>query len=814
MRITATDRISNIKYQISNLHTKIKIFGFWSVILIFGFCSLILVAGCVQKSGLKQAQGDAKQANAYYQRAVREYQELIKQGKDLDRLHFELGYLYFSRGKFEQAIAEFKKAKVGLAGKFQAISYYRLGNFTDALEIFNKRESRDGEYLYYYALTCEKLNLYDSALKIYRKIDKGDFAALALKRVELIEKKAAALSIKDQDPKISEILANAPPDEQYPQAGALILLCDETSEVTPDSREISDLHYLIKILNERGKEAFSETEIQYDSTYEKVELEYARTIRPDGAVIEVGSRHIRDVSKYLNFPLYSNARVLIISFPEITEGAAIEYKLRIYRSQLVDKKNFVINYPLQSSEPIISANFSLKIPKDKILHMKTLNSGFNDFGASLKPEVKEKNGQLLYAWHFKDIPQIIPEPNMPPGVEINPTLLISTFNSWQEIYGWWWSLAKDKIKADAAIKEKVAGLTKKLNSEEAKIRAIYNFCAKEIRYVAVEYGEAGYEPHQAEDIFKNKYGDCKDQAILLVTMLKEAGLTAWPVIIPTKEYYNLNADFPALFFNHVIAALPLEGKLIFLDPTAETCSFGDLPGGDQARRALVIKEDNFSIQETPLYPSGHNLVRQDLKIKIHPDESIEAEKSISSFGLYDQAQRYWLLYTQPELIEQALKEKIQDTSVGAKLKDYNIKNLNDLNTPVILSYSFDGPEFFTFAGILRIIPQMAGLDTSLVAKDKRKYAIDFGVLDSKETIFEIEIPDNFVIKYIPPDVIKESPWINFSAAYNRQDNKIKFVQKVESGKSLVTIAEYPEFKNFFEGLAKEIKQKIILEKKK
>jgi hypothetical protein len=774
----------------------------------------LLLAGCSQKNDLEQAQGYAKQANAYYHRAVKEYQDLIKQGKDLERLYFELGELYFGHGDFAQAIEEFKKTKPGLARKFQAISYYRLGNFTDALEVFNKQESGDDEYLYYYALTCEKLNLYDRALGFYKKIKAKDFVSLALRRIDLIEKKTAPLSIKELSPKINEILASAPQDEQYPQAGALILLCDEAAEVTSDGKEISDLHYMVKILNERGKESFSETQIEYDSTYEKVELEYARTIRPDGQVVDVGSRHIRDVSKYLNFPLYSNARVFIISFPEITEGAAIEYKLKIYRSQLVDKKNFVINYPVQSSEPIISANFRLKIPKEKILHIKTLNAEFNDFGANLKPEVKEENNYLLYSWQFKDIPQIIPEPNMPPGVEINPTLLMSTFSSWQEIYNWWWMLAKDKIKADAAIKEKVSELTKNLNSDEEKIRAIYNFCAQKIRYVAVEYGQAGYEPHKAEDIFKNKYGDCKDQAILLVTMLKESGFTAWPVIIPTKEYYNLNADFPALFFNHVIACVTLKDKIVFLDPTAETCAFQDLPGGDQARKTLVIKEDSFSIQETPLYPSEHNLVRQDLKIKINPEESIEAEKSIFSFGLYDQAQRFWLRYTQPELIEQALQEKIQDTSVGAKLKSYNIKNLDDLNTPVVLSYTFLGPEFFSFAGQMRIIPQLASLDTSLVAKDKRKYAIDFGILDNKETIFQIEIPANFVIKYIPSNVVEESPWLNFSATYNYQDNKINFTQKSVLKKNIVSSSEYPEFKNFFEGLAKRIKQKVILERKK
>jgi transglutaminase-like putative cysteine protease len=211
-------------------------------------------------------------------------------------------------------------------------------------------------------------------------------------------------------------------------------------------------------------------------------------------------------------------------------------------------------------------------------------------------------------------------------------MLISTFNGWQDVYNWWWSLASGKIKADSAIKNKVKELMRNKASDEEKIRAIYNFCAQKIRYVAVEYGQAGYEPHFAADIFKNKYGDCKDQAILLVTLLKEAGFIARPVLIATKEYYNLNVDFPSLLFNHCIAAVCLKDKLIFLDPTAQTCSFGDLPPDDQGRKVLVFNEDKYEIQETPLYPPNHNLIKQQLKIKLNKDESIQAQKINFTFG--------------------------------------------------------------------------------------------------------------------------------------------------------------------------------------
>ncbi len=784
--------------------------------VLFVICVLYIgiLYGCTQKSELQEAKRYARESEAAYQEAVARYKDLIAKTKNDESLSVALGKLYFDHGDFAQAAQTFKQAASPQAHKLLAISYYRSGNFVDALEAFNKHEIDDDEYLFYQGLTCEKLNLFDQSLALYRKIKDRSFAALAAERIEIIERTSQPAMIKNISPETSEILAKAPQESLYPQAGSLILSCDEQIEVTSDHKEISTFHYVIKILNERGKENFSEAKIDYDSTYEKVELVYARTIKADGTVVDVGTRHLRDVSKYLNFPLYSNARVFIISFPEVAQGAAVEYQVKVYRTKLINKKDFVIDYPVQTSDPIIRADFLLRFPKDNPVNLKVINDSYNTFGAKLSPLKEEQSGICTYRWQFNNIPQVIPESNMPPDAEVTTAMLISSFDTWQEVYDWWWSLAKDKMRSDPSIREKVLALTRGKMTEEEKARAIYNFCAKEIRYVAVEYGQAGYEPHFAGDVFKNKYGDCKDQAVLLVTMLKEAGISAWPVLIPTKDCYNLNDDFASMLFDHCIACVFLGNRMIFLDPTAETCSFGDLPSGDQNRRVLVCKDNGYAIETTPLFAAEHNLVKQRTALRINPDESIQAKKDIFTYGVYDQGQRYWLLYTQPQLIKEQLEEKIQDFCIGAQLLDYKIENLQDLNQPVVLEYSFKGGEYLTKAGPLRILPQLANIDTSLVAKSLRRYPVDFTILEGKETNLTIELPDGFSVKYLPVTVAQVSPWLDFTAQYSRKNRAIFFTQKTAFKKAVISQNEYKEFKQFFEGLAKDIKQRVVLEKVK
>ena len=152
----------------------------------------------------------------------------------------------------------------------------------------------------------------------------------------------------------------------------------------------------------------------------------------------------------------------------------------------------------------------------------------------LSPLITQAQDEKIYTWAFQNIPQIEVEPNMPPEAEINPIILVSTYQSWDEIYKWWQELAKDRMLADKAISEKVTQLIQGKKNKEEIIRAIYNYCAQDIRYVGIEYGQAGYQPHYAGEIFKNKYGDCKDKAILFITMLKSAGFSAYPVLIGTR----------------------------------------------------------------------------------------------------------------------------------------------------------------------------------------------------------------------------------------------------------------------------------------
>jgi len=772
------------------------------------FLFIFLIFGCSKSPSLDKADHFSRLAKDYYEKAVREYQRLIDKGKQNEEVYFKLGKLYFEHGEYPLAIEAFKKIKTTEAKKYLAISYYKLADFTSALKIFDELGAlEDDFYLYYYALCCEALNLYPQAKSIYNRIKSQPYLNLAKQNLEKIE-----YSFKEVEEDLKRFFDKKFSKEFYPEASVLFLLVDENVELQGENFSIYTGHFIIKILDERGKENFSEVVINYDSTYEKPFLEFARTIKEDGSSVYVGKKHIRDVSRYLDFPLYSNARSLILSMPEITVGSIIEYKFKIFKNQLIDKKHFSLSYSLQEDEPILEANFSVSVPLDTNLNIKILNDIYNPLGKDLSPSILKEKDRIKYIWHFENIPQIISEPNMPPYTEINPLIIASTFSSWNQIYNWWWRLAKDKIKVTAPIKEMVEKLVKDAKTDEEKARLIYEFCARNIRYVAVAYGQAGYEPHQAEEIFLNKYGDCKDQSILLVTMLRQAGLKAYPVLIGTRDYFNLYPDFPSVLFNHCIAMVELEGKSIFLDPTCSTCSFGDLPLDDQERKVLVFKDEGFEIKETPSFSHLHNKIKHSLKINLKADGKLEAEKEVVSSGLFNQVQRAWFLYTQPEMIRQILEEKIQEICIGGKLEGYSVENLEDFRKSVILRYKFKGPFNWVNMDNLRIIPQLADLAIDLVAKEKRNYPLEFDLLITEEREIIFELPEGFRVEYLPKDIHMDSKWMEFFVEYRTQGRNIYFKQTKIIKERKIELKDYHLFREFYQELLKRINQRIVLKK--
>ena len=779
--------------------------------------SLKLIAGLVVlfSFGVTEASGSNPSAEslssftARYHDLTLRLEEAVAADPDNLDLRIKLSGFYCDFRDYEKAIAILKNIDSREAKVVLAKAYAKLKEHDYAIEIFEQLKPlpEDPEYLYLYGTVLEEKNLFPKAIKIYARVG-PPFELKAKERVKSIRfkvEKEIPEAIAKISRKAKSFLKSIKDD------AAVYLLVDEDMEVRTDNTSLSTVHIIEKVLKERGKE-LAEVEIGYDSTYQRIELEF-RTITKDGKVIYAGKENIRDIGRYLNYPLYSNSRAFIVSMPSVDVGSFIEYKIKIYSSKLINEDDFTFIYRLREKYPIFRAAFRLIVPKKRKVNFKFFNPDYAK-GIKLKPSAKIKGDKRIYSWSFKKIDPIVPEYAMPPVSFVNPAVLVSSFSTWEEIYKWWHSLYRDKIEATAEIKSFTQKLIAGKSSERDKAKAIHEFVAKNIRYVAIEYGDSGYEPHRAEEVFINRYGDCKDQAILLVSMLRAAGLKAYPVLIPTRKAYPIAEDFPSSNFNHAICAVELGKELIFMDPTAEATPFAQIPLSDQKRKVLVFFDETYKILTVPQIKE--NTVRYVMDIDINRDENATVTRKVYTQGFFASSYRWYLKYTHPAIIEEDIRKKMVALSSLSRLLDYVIKDVDDFDSPPSLVYKFKADKFLNPAGELRIIPALdeVSLNHEIISKEKRDFPVDFEGFYTKQAVIKINLPGNLKVKYLPDDLGLENPWFKLSASNQKLPGAIDFRQELTVKKKLVAQKNYPEFKRYFEDALYRLKEQIILKRNK
>ena len=757
-----------------------------------------------------------KKAKILQQKAISEYEKALED----ERTHLlalkELAKIWLEEEKYERVIDALSRTKKEEQDfevlKLLGLAYFKSGHSTEALkelEEARKIKADDVETLFFLGQIYEDKKLFEEALSSYQKIislaPKGKLSRIVQERIQSIEQERLALTVKDiKDPEIRQIILTAPEARDYPQAGAIILLNEHECLVKKDNTLEEKIHRLVKIFNVRGREKYGEVQIDYDSTYQTVKVDYARVIKPDGRMIKVGKKDIKDVDRWSGFPLYSNAKVKIISMPEVIEDSIIEYSATIITNKLINEDDFQFCFGIQGFEPCLRHRFKLTIPKGRKVNIHYVRL------KDVEPQVSEDRGWITYKWEINDVPEIIAEPNMPSWADISPFIMVSSFASWQEFSQWWRKLSEGQAEPTPQIIQKVEELVRGKDTDEEKARTIYHWVTSKIRYVGLEFGIAGFRPHRAEEIFKNKYGDCKDKATLLIAMYKAAGIPAYYALIGTREMGKLEKEIPMSQFNHAIVLARVNGKFVWLDPTAEIVSYGNIPGSDQEKEALVFFEDEARFLKVPLQAPEENKMEIRMVIDINPDGSIDVEMELTSLGASDMEMRSFR-YIKPEQRKQVIQNWINSIAPGAKLKSYQFSDLEDLDTSVKLKVAYSATDYLKRAGNLWMF-SIPGIEeeAGIVGKEKRNYPILFYTTSMSVYKVEIHLPPELEVEYLPEPVLLEKPYGSFKSSYRASGKNIFYEGISKRKQTLISLSQYPDYKLFKEKVARESQRQIII----
>jgi len=342
---------------------------------------------------------------------------------------------------------------------------------------------------------------------------------------------------------------------------------------------------------------------------------------------------------------------------------------------------------------------------------------------------------------------------MPPGSEHIARLALAPLGieTWEDVAEWFRKLAEPQIKAGKGVKELASTFTRGVENEEDKLRIIYEWVRDNIRYVAVDIGIGGYQPHPAEVVLKNRYGDCKDMTTLLCSLAREAGLEAYEVIVSTWQQGIPDTSLPSPFqFNHVIAYCPSVGASgVWMDATEKGCPFGKLPWYDQGLPVLVVgKEGEAEIITTPRVSPDSNCVLLDWEADLQSTGAATVQGKTRLWGAIAAELREDLYHGSPEARQQWLETYLATRCSGVKLDSFKIMGLYPVSDPLTISYAFHTNNF-----AIPKAEEMAFRPGSILASDlpdyfrspKRVHPIRFKFGLQTELNLTVKLPRDYIV---------------------------------------------------------------------
>ena len=458
--------------------------------------------------------------------------------------------------------------------------------------------------------------------------------------------------------------------------------------------------------------------------------------------------------------------------------------------------------------------YVLKAPAEKKLNYKVYNDD------TLKPTVTlSTDGKFkTYTWERSNLKPIDVEPGMPRMSEVGSWMEVSSLDSWQDVAKWFWGLQSPQARSTPAIRATVNSLIANKTTDEDKARAIYDWVANRTRYVGLEFGLSAFRPHAATEVHDKRYGDCKDKANLLITMLGLAGIKAKPVLLHADERRHASDGLPTLnAFNHCIALAEVGGKEIWLDATAETCAYGDIPYSDRGVQALIVGDGTGEFKTIPPYQPKENGADIRSRVTLRADGSAEAEYNITMRGESGQSLRATVRSLTPVQRKEMMVKMAQRFANGGTLKSFDLPDGLDKTGPFVFKIVTSTDTFAEPADDLLIVPiGIAGNapQSSPFTQDKRVWPIveeDASITHSETTIL---LPAGYIAGSLAADLDLSNPTQEYhrKLVKSADGQSITIVSDMTVRPGRVPAADFAKVKDYYAALIKTANQKIVVKK--
>jgi hypothetical protein len=554
------------------------------------------------------------------------------------------------------------------------------------------------------------------------------------------------------------------PGSYPPKATAVVLLDDRLVTIAPGGQATERERRVLRILRPQGRD-----EAHILATYskdEKVDYLHAWSIAPDGRQFTVKDQEIRDHALGEWGILYDDLRGKSVTPPGADPGGIVAYEFQRHVVTYGAQEQY---WSFQGDLPIVHATLEIDLPQ-----------GWNHYAAWLhhEPVAPAEAAPNHLRWELNDIPAIdLTGVSMAPSpwslaarmvVHYAAEPLPAGDQRWTQIGNWYDTLASSRTEAPSEVASKSREITG-ASDFKGKIQSVAGFMQREIRYVGIEIGIGGLQPHPAVDVFKYRYGDCKDKVTLLIAMLNAVGVRATWVLVDTSRGF-VDPGLPSISGNHAIAAIEIPAgysdpdlrsvvtartgkRYLIFDPTDTYTPIGLLGSYLQGSYGILVAGNDSQIIELPVLHPDANVLERAGSFRLSADGSLQGTVTETRFG--EVAHHFRQLYVEEGEKEQHedMERRLQRDFSNFTIESNSAQNATEMGKSVLLKFSFTSGAYAQPSGDLLLVrPRVIGRDARPLHEGERIYPINFGQTGTWRDTLDVTLPPGYVVDDLPQGV--------------------------------------------------------------
>jgi tetratricopeptide (TPR) repeat protein len=433
----------------------------------------------------------------------------------------------------------------------------------------------------------------------------------------------------------------------------------------------------------------------------------------------------------------------------------------------------------------------------------------------VKREEKKRGEQLRISWNLNEATPLVFEPAMPPVTELGANIRISTVPDWDTWLSFEKALLEGAFRTSPEVDAVAAKLAEGSSEPMEKAKRIHEFVMQEIRYQQdYETFIAGVKPHPAPMVLERKYGDCKDKAVLFITLAHKLGLDAHFALVRTRDTGPMDLDVPMQQFNHAIVYVPQQDGIAegrFFDPTADALDLESLRSDDSGTKSLVFDPQTgvHTWRDIPYQSYDFNTETNELKLKMAKDGALDGTMVVSAVGRGGSALRRSARNL--EQTAQVMQRGAQELLPGASTSELAVEQVKDLRSAAKLSVKvLSKTAARTEGGDLRLkIPADWNMRTTF-GLTTRRHPLVLGSPQERVTKLSVELPEGFHVARVPADGEVKSPCLTFTRKVKVEGNTVTAEVRGRVLCERISANEYASYRDQGEQVSKMLDEELVL----